>query len=58
MDRSFRLDRSNRKIFGVCGGLAKYFSIDPLLVRIGVVAATLIFGLPLILYIVVALVAD
>lgn len=26
--------RSNRKIAGVCGGLAEYFSIDPVLMRV------------------------
>ena len=30
-----KLYRSNdRKIFGVCGGLAEYFGINPLIVRI------------------------
>ena len=33
--KSFRLDRSNGKIWGVCGGIANYFGIDPMLVRIG-----------------------
>lgn len=56
--RTFRLDPANRKIFGVCSGLGRYFGIDPLLVRIGFVAATLLFGLPLILYFIIALVAD
>ena len=27
--------RTDRKIAGVCGGLAEYFDVDPLLVRIG-----------------------
>ncbi|MFC2077771.1 PspC domain-containing protein [Candidatus Bipolaricaulota bacterium] len=27
--------KSERRIAGVCGGLAAYFDVDPLLVRIG-----------------------
>lgn len=56
--RTFQLGRENRKIFGVCSGIANYFGIDALLVRVGFVAAVLMFGLPLILYFVIALVAD
>lgn len=26
--------RTNRMIWGVCGGLAEYFNIDPVIVRI------------------------
>jgi phage shock protein C len=26
--------RTDRKIWGVCGGLAKYFDVDPTIVRI------------------------
>lgn len=31
---------SNRMIAGVCGGLGKYFSIDPTILRIGVLIVT------------------
>ena len=43
-----------RKIFGVCGGVAEYFNIDPTLVRVvwGVLGLT--FGTGLILYLVCA----
>ena len=30
------LDRSNRKLGGVCAGVARYFNIQPLFVRLGV----------------------
>ncbi|MCB7302560.1 PspC domain-containing protein [Bariatricus massiliensis] len=29
--------RENRMVCGVCGGLAEYFSIDPTIVRLGLV---------------------
>lgn len=58
MNRAFHLDRSNRKLMGVCSGLANYFDLDPMLVRIGWVVATLAFGLPVIAYLIIGLVAD
>lgn len=33
----FLRSRTNKVIFGMCGGLAEYFNIDPMLVRIGTV---------------------
>ena len=53
-----RLYRSttDRQIAGVCGGLAEYFGIDPTIVRILFVLATLAGGPGLIAYIVLALV--
>lgn len=57
--RSFRLDKGNAKLAGVCSGIGRYFGIDPLIVRIGFVAATLLgFGSPIIIYLAVALIAD
>ena len=57
--RSFRLDKANAKLAGVCSGIGRYFGIDPLLVRIGFVAATLLgFGSPVIIYAAIALIAD
>lgn len=55
----FRLDKANGKVFGVCSGIGNYFGIDPLLVRLGFVLATLIgFGSPVLIYLAVALIAD
>lgn len=54
--RLFR-SRSDRKLFGVCGGLGAYFAIDPTIVRIlFVVSAFASFGLMLFLYFVMAIV--
>lgn len=42
MDNKFYLSSTDKKIGGVCGGLAEYFNIDSLLVRI--IFAVLIIG--------------
>ena len=57
--KDFRLDRHNGKIWGVCSGISNYFGIDPMLVRIGFVAGTLIgFGSLILVYAAIALIAD
>jgi phage shock protein C len=58
MENTKRLIRSTseRQIAGVCGGLAEYFNIDPTLVRLAFVVATLMGGPGLIVYIIMALV--
>jgi phage shock protein C len=38
--KSFALSRSNRKLLGVCSGLAEHFDLDVTLVRIAFVLAT------------------
>jgi phage shock protein PspC (stress-responsive transcriptional regulator) len=35
--------RTDRKIWGVCGGLAKYFDVDPTVVRV-IFVAFILFG--------------
>lgn len=55
----FRLDKSNAKLWGVCGGIANYFAFDPTLVRIAFVVGTLIgFGSLILVYAAIALIAD
>jgi phage shock protein PspC (stress-responsive transcriptional regulator) len=55
----FRLDKTNGKVFGVCAGIADYFGIDAMLVRIGFVLATLFsVGAPVLIYLAIALIAD
>lgn len=39
--RLYRTEGSAAKLFGVCGGVAEYFDIDPTLVRVGWVILTL-----------------
>ena len=47
-----RLMRSavDKKLGGVCGGMAEYFDMDPTVVRIAWVLLTIFTGLPLIAY--------
>jgi phage shock protein PspC (stress-responsive transcriptional regulator) len=42
--------RSNRVIGGVCGGLGRYFNVDPILFRIAAIALALIGGAGVLLY--------
>lgn len=55
---SFRLNKSQGKIMGVCAGLADYSGIDLMLIRVLTVLLTLCgFGSAIILYLVVGLIA-
>ena len=44
--------KRNKLIGGVCGGLADYFEIDPVIIRIIFIVTTLGWGLSLIAYII------
>ena len=46
------LSESDKKIAGVCGGIAEYFGIDPTLVRIGWIIIVLLGGAGLLAYII------
>ncbi len=54
MDQTKKLYRSkkNRIIGGVCGGLAEYFKIDPLIIRLIFVAMIFADGVAIIIYII------
>jgi phage shock protein C len=56
MNNTKKIYRSekNRILFGVCGGLAEYFEVDPLLVRILFILLSLGGGSGIILYIILA----
>lgn len=51
-----RLYKSNvdKKIAGVCGGIAEYFDIDPTIVRLVTAFLILAYGSGLIIYIIAA----
>lgn len=56
MRKKLYKSQTDRKIFGVCGGLAEYFGIDPTIIRL--IWALLVFcaGTGLLAYIIAALV--
>jgi len=56
-ERRFYLSETDKKIGGVCGGIAEYFNIDALLVRIGFLFLMFGMGGGLLLYILLWLLA-
>jgi phage shock protein C len=59
LSKPFSLGRSNRKMLGVCSGIANYFEVDTTLVRVAFVLATLMgVGAPVLAYLVIAMIAD
>jgi phage shock protein C len=44
MNGRFLVNRRDAKVMGVAAGLADFTGIDPLIIRLGFVAATLITG--------------
>ena len=50
-EKVLRRSRSHRIIGGVCGGLAEYFGVDPVLVRVIFVVIAIFAGSGLLLYI-------
>lgn len=52
-----RLHKSHeRKLCGVCGGIAEYFGIDPVIVRLAFAILFFGFGTGLLAYIIAALI--
>ncbi len=56
MEKRLYRSRSDRMIWGVCGGLARYFDMDPTIVRVITVLSMFLGGLGIWAYIVLALV--
>ncbi len=49
------LSKNDCKIFGVCGGIAESYDLDPTLVRLGLVFATIVTGIaPLVITYIIA----
>ena len=55
MKRMYR-SRSDRKIWGVCSGVANYFGIDPTVVRVIAAVSIFVSGLGIIAYIIMAII--
>jgi phage shock protein PspC (stress-responsive transcriptional regulator) len=49
---------NNKKLAGVCGGIAEYFEVDPALIRLIWVIISLTTGVGFVAYIVAALLID
>ena len=56
MEKRLNRSRSDRMIWGVCGGLAKYFDMDPVIIRIIFVLLIFANGLGILAYIIMAIV--
>ena len=56
MEKKLYKSKSDKKICGVCGGVAEYFGIDSTLVRLLVVLFTLFGGSGVLLYIIAAII--
>ncbi len=47
--------QTDKKIFGVCGGLGEYFNINSLWIRLAFCIAVICFGTGVLLYILLAI---
>ncbi len=56
MEKKLYKDEKNKKLCGVCAGIAKYFSLDPTIIRLALVAFCLLVGSGILAYIICALV--
>lgn len=56
MEKKLYKSRTNKKLCGVCGGLAEYLNIDATIVRLILAFAILFAGTGILAYIVAALV--
>ena len=45
MSKRLTTSATNIKIFGVCGGIGEYLNVDPVLIRVIVIAATIMTGI-------------
>ena len=57
MEKRLYRSRTNRIIWGVCGGLAEYFNLDPAIIRVIFVLLTFAGGVGIIAYIILAIIA-
>ncbi len=57
MEKRLYRSRTERKLWGVCGGLGKYFNMDPTIFRIIFIAALIVGIFPTILaYIIITII--
>ncbi|NOS93487.1 MAG: PspC domain-containing protein [Cyclobacteriaceae bacterium] len=51
-----KLTKGEKKLFGVCSGLANYFEVDPTIIRLLFVVAVFGFGTGILLYFIMAVI--
>ncbi|MGE0590005.1 MAG: PspC domain-containing protein [Cyclobacteriaceae bacterium] len=51
-----KLVKGEKKLFGVCSGLANYFDVDPTIMRVLFIIAVLGFGSGILIYLILAVV--
>ena len=56
MEKKLHKSESDKKVCGVCGGIAKYLSLDSTVVRLALVAFCLLGGSGVLAYIICALI--
>ena len=56
MERKLYKSKTDKKICGVCGGLAEYFNVDSTIIRLAWVLAMFFAGAGLLAYIIAALI--
>ena len=56
MDKKLYKSNTDRKLAGVCGGIAEYFNIDSTLIRLAWVIALFMFGCGILAYIICAII--
>ena len=56
MEKRLYRSRSDRMIWGVCGGLANYFGIDPVIIRLIVILLIFAGGVGILAYIILAII--
>jgi phage shock protein PspC (stress-responsive transcriptional regulator) len=52
MDKQLRRPKNNRMIAGVCSGIGEYLGVDPVVIRLLLVVATLMGGSGILIYLV------
>lgn len=52
MEKKLYRSRVNRKLAGVCGGIAEYFDVDPTVIRLVFVIAVIFAGCGLLAYLI------
>jgi phage shock protein C len=57
MNGRFLINRRDAKIMGVAAGISDYSGIDPTLIRVGLIALTLLFPVTILFYFATGLLA-